>query len=98
VVIGELDDEAPRQEMRYSVTCRIEAAYPATRATLLVDDTIDKPNGIVFLPDGSTRYITETGALMGSIDPAGERLDTLWMLGNRGIRRVRWNNAVQVPR
>jgi sugar lactone lactonase YvrE len=43
---------------------------PSTGATFLVDDTIDQPNGIAFSPDGSTLYITETGALTGSIDPA----------------------------
>ncbi|EXJ60759.1 gluconolactonase [Cladophialophora yegresii CBS 114405] len=157
---------------------------PATGATFLVEDTIDQPNGIAFSPDGSTLYITETGALTGSIDPAvgpgtkhynttgrrsiyafdvaengtkisnkrafylaqdyipdglkvsreglvltatghgvdvldptgqlvvrvqtnhsvqnvqftGERLDTLWMLGNKGISRVHWNITGQVPR
>ncbi|KAK5193336.1 hypothetical protein LTR92_006705 [Exophiala xenobiotica] len=43
---------------------------PATGAVFLVDDTIEQPNGIAFSPDGKTLYITETGALTGSIDPA----------------------------
>ncbi|KAK5464664.1 hypothetical protein LTS15_001226 [Exophiala xenobiotica] len=43
---------------------------PTTGAVFVVDDTIEQPNGIAFSPDGKTLYITETGALTGSIDPA----------------------------
>jgi hypothetical protein len=96
--IGEVDEEAPRQEMRYSVTCRIEAASLATGTTLPSTTPSTSPTALLSCPGRSTRYITETGALMGSIDPAGERLDTLWMLGNRSIRRVRRNIAGQAPR
>ena len=49
------------------------AAYrfnPDTGAVVVVDDTLDQPNGIAFSPDGETLYITETGALSGSIDAA----------------------------
>jgi sugar lactone lactonase YvrE len=43
---------------------------PSTGATFLIDDTINQPNGIAFSPDGNTLYVSETGALSGSIDPA----------------------------
>ncbi|OQV06479.1 SMP-30/Gluconolaconase/LRE-like domain-containing protein [Cladophialophora immunda] len=43
---------------------------PTTGALFPIDDTIEQPNGIAFSPDGNTLYITETGALTGSIDPA----------------------------
>ncbi|KIW92526.1 uncharacterized protein Z519_06373 [Cladophialophora bantiana CBS 173.52] len=43
---------------------------PTTGALFLIDDTIEQPNGIAFSPDGNTLYITETGSLTGSIDPA----------------------------
>jgi len=42
---------------------------PATGATFLIDDTIVQPNGIAFSPDGSTLYISDTGAVTGTIDP-----------------------------
>ncbi|KAK6379487.1 hypothetical protein LTS17_006405 [Exophiala oligosperma] len=42
---------------------------PRTGATFLVDDTIQQPNGIAFSPDGKTLYVTESGALTGSIAP-----------------------------
>lgn len=157
---------------------------PSTGATFLIDDTLEQPNGIAFSPDGSTLYITETGALTGSIDPAvgpgtkhynttgkrsiyaydvsnngtkisnkrafylaqdyipdglkvsreglvltatghgvdvlddmgqlllrvqtnhsvqnfqftGPNLDTMWLLGNKGISRVQWNITGQVPK
>ncbi|KAJ4366786.1 hypothetical protein N0V83_007311 [Neocucurbitaria cava] len=43
---------------------------PETGALFLVDDTLEQPNGLAFTPDGTTLYITDSGALSGSIDPA----------------------------
>jgi sugar lactone lactonase YvrE len=42
---------------------------PDTGATVVVDDEIVQPNGIAFNPDGSTLYISDTGAVSGQIDP-----------------------------
>jgi sugar lactone lactonase YvrE len=42
---------------------------PATGATFLIDDTLQQPNGIAFTPDGNTLYISDTGAVSGTIDP-----------------------------
>ena len=42
---------------------------PETGATFLIDDTIQQPNGIAFSPDGKTLYISDTGAVAGTIDP-----------------------------
>lgn len=42
---------------------------PDTGATVLIDDTIVQPNGIAFTPDGETLYISDTGAVSGSIIP-----------------------------
>jgi sugar lactone lactonase YvrE len=42
---------------------------PETGATFLIDDTLQQPNGIAFSPDGSTLYISDTGAVSGTIDP-----------------------------
>ncbi|KIW79670.1 hypothetical protein Z517_06284 [Fonsecaea pedrosoi CBS 271.37] len=157
---------------------------PTTGALFLIDDTIEQPNGIAFSPDGKTLYISETGSLTGSIDPAvgpgtkhynttgkrsiyafdvanngtkisnkrsfyqaqnyipdglkvsreglvitatghgvdviddmgqllvrvqtnhsvanvqftGPNLDTLWLMGNKGISRVQWNITGQTPK
>jgi gluconolactonase len=35
---------------------------PATRVLEVVDDSLVKPNGIAFSPDGSTLYVTDSGA------------------------------------
>ncbi|KEF56107.1 gluconolactonase [Exophiala aquamarina CBS 119918] len=43
---------------------------PKTGAVVVIDDTLEQPNGIAFDAAGETLYITETGALTGSIDPA----------------------------
>lgn len=42
---------------------------PETGATFLIDDTLQQPNGIAFSPDGKTLYISDTGAVSGTIDP-----------------------------
>lgn len=42
---------------------------PSTGAVIVVDDTIEQPNGIAFAPDGKTLYITDTGSLTGSWSP-----------------------------
>ncbi len=51
--------------------------------------------------------IDETGQLLirvqtnhsvQNVQFTGEKLDTLWMLGNKGISRVHWNITGQVPR
>jgi sugar lactone lactonase YvrE len=44
---------------------------PDTGATFLIDDTLIQPNGIAFTPDGSTLYISDTGAVNGDISPRG---------------------------
>ncbi|KAK5091470.1 hypothetical protein LTR05_001653 [Lithohypha guttulata] len=44
---------------------------PNTGATFLIDDTLQQPNGIAFTPDGSTLYISDTGAVAGSKAPTG---------------------------
>ena len=43
---------------------------PDTGATIVIDDTLLQPNGIAFSPDGSTLYISDTGAVSSSITPA----------------------------
>ena len=59
---------------------------PETGATFMVDDTIQQPNGIAFSPDGSTLYISETGAVTGTIDPAlGSQGTTFNTTGKRAI-------------
>ena len=40
---------------------------PDTGATVLVDNTLEQPNGIAFTPDGQTLYISDTGAVSGSV-------------------------------
>ncbi|KAJ9638179.1 hypothetical protein H2204_004490 [Knufia peltigerae] len=42
---------------------------PATGAVFLIDDTLMQPNGIAFSPDGQTLYISDTGAVYGTIAP-----------------------------
>ncbi|KAL2419934.1 Lactonohydrolase oryL [Exophiala dermatitidis] len=42
---------------------------PETGAVFLIDDSIMQPNGIAFSPDGNTLYISDTGAVYGTIDP-----------------------------
>ncbi|KAJ9502482.1 hypothetical protein LTR99_007546 [Exophiala xenobiotica] len=42
---------------------------PESGAVFLIDDTIQQPNGIAFSPDGSTLYISDTGAVSGEIAP-----------------------------
>ena len=42
---------------------------PDTGATIMIDDTLQQPNGIAFSPDGTTLYISDTGAIAGTIDP-----------------------------
>lgn len=34
-----------------------------------MDDTVTQPNGIAFSPDGSTLYISDSGAVSGTIAP-----------------------------
>lgn len=46
---------------------------PSTGATFLIDDTLVQPNGIAITPDGSTLYISDTGAVAGSKAPTGPR-------------------------
>ena len=42
---------------------------PDTGATVIIEDTLQQPNGIAFSPDGSTLYISDTGAVAGSSAP-----------------------------
>ena len=43
---------------------------PSTGSVSLVEDTLSQPNGIAISPDQSTIYISDTGALSGTIDPS----------------------------
>ena len=67
------DPDYPWLNARTDTAPQIPAAsyrfVPETGAVYLIDDTIEQPNGIAFAPDGKTLYITESGALSGSIDP-----------------------------
>ena len=59
---------------------------PATGATFLIDDTLQQPNGIAFTPDGNTLYISDTGAVSGTIDPTlGSMGATFNTTGRRSI-------------
>jgi len=59
---------------------------PKTGATFLIDDTLQQPNGIAFSPDGSTLYISDTGAVSGTIDPRlGSQGTTFNTTGKRAI-------------
>jgi sugar lactone lactonase YvrE len=59
---------------------------PATGATFLIDDTLQQPNGIAFTPDGNTLYISDTGAVSGTIDPTlGSMGSTFNTTGRRSI-------------
>ena len=40
---------------------------PATGETIVVDDSLGQPNGIALSPDGKHVYISDTGAVSGSI-------------------------------
>ena len=70
---------------------------PDTGATFLIDDTIIQPNGIAFSPDGTTLYISDTGAVNGPIDPrigsqgssfnaTGHRTIYAYDVGNNGTK------------
>ncbi|KIX07676.1 uncharacterized protein Z518_02330 [Rhinocladiella mackenziei CBS 650.93] len=70
---------------------------PETGATFLIDDTLEQPNGIAFTPDGKTLYISDTGAVYGTIDPrlgsqgtqfntTGKRAIYAWDVENNGTR------------
>ena len=59
---------------------------PETGATFLIDDTLQQPNGIAFTPDGNTLYISDTGAVSSTIDPAlGSQSTTFNTTGKRAI-------------
>ena len=59
---------------------------PETGATFLIDDTLQQPNGIAFSPDGSTLYISDTGAVSGTIDSGpGSHAATFNTTGKRAI-------------
>ncbi len=59
---------------------------PETGATFLIDDTLQQPNGIAFTPDGKTLYISDTGAVSGTIDPTlGSQGATFNTTGKRAI-------------
>ena len=38
---------------------------PDTGACIIIEDTLQQPNGIAFTPDGETMYISDTGAVAG---------------------------------
>ena len=59
-----LTDTAPQLET---------ASYrfnPDTGATFVMDDSIVQPNGIALNPDASILYISDTGAITSTVDPA----------------------------
>ena len=59
---------------------------PSTGSVSLVEDTLSQPNGIAISPDLSTMYISDTGALSGTIDPAlGPTGDSFNVTGKRTI-------------
>jgi sugar lactone lactonase YvrE len=50
----------------------IAATYrfcPSTGSVSIVEDTLKEPNGIAISPDGKTMYISDTGAVSGTISP-----------------------------
>lgn len=51
---------------------------PDTGAVFLIDDTLQQPNGIAFSPDGNTLYISDTGAVDGSIAAGDGGFGTLY--------------------
>lgn len=70
---------------------------PDTGAVFLIDDSLQQPNGIAFTADGKTLYISDTGAVTGTIDPAlgsqgttfnttGKRAIYAWDVSNNGTR------------
>lgn len=70
---------------------------PETGATFLIEDTLEQPNGIAFSPDGRTLYISDTGAVTGTIDPrlgsqgatyntTGKRAIYAWDVENNGTK------------
>jgi sugar lactone lactonase YvrE len=72
---------------------------PDTGATFLIDDTLQQPNGIAFSPDGGTLYISDTGAVSGTVDPrlgsqgttfntTGPRTIYAWDVQNNGTKIV----------
>ncbi|KAL9619136.1 MAG: hypothetical protein Q9160_006225 [Pyrenula sp. 1 TL-2023] len=56
---------------------------PNTGATFLIDDTITQPNGLAFAPGGRTLYISDTGAVASSVDPAYGSVPTQWNQTNK---------------
>ncbi|EXJ83584.1 gluconolactonase [Capronia coronata CBS 617.96] len=59
---------------------------PETGAVFLIDDSLEEPNGIAFSPDGKTLYISDTGAVSGTIDPRlGSQGATFNTTGKRTI-------------
>jgi sugar lactone lactonase YvrE len=44
---------------------------PATGAVTVIDDTLKQPNGIALSPDGKHVYISDTGAVSGSVTADG---------------------------
>ncbi|KIY02414.1 uncharacterized protein Z520_02552 [Fonsecaea multimorphosa CBS 102226] len=86
-----LTDTAPQ------LPCASYRFNPATGATFLVEDTLEQPNGIAFSPDGTTLYISDTGAVSGTISPqlgsqgttfntTGKRTIYAWDVSNNGTR------------
>lgn len=51
---------------------------PATGSVVLIDDTLSQPNGIAFSPDGTTLYISDTGAVSGSRAPGDAGFGTTY--------------------
>ena len=59
---------------------------PSTGAVYVVEDTLQQPNGIAFSPDGTTIYISDTGAVTGPIDRAsGPQPPTYHQTGKRTV-------------
>ncbi|KAK3710086.1 hypothetical protein LTR37_010517 [Vermiconidia calcicola] len=58
---------------------------PKTGAVTMIDDTIVQPNGIAMSPDGKHIYITETGAVTGSIVRGGPPGSPFNQTGPRAI-------------
>ena len=58
---------------------------PKTGATVMVDNTIVQPNGIDISPDGKHVYISDTGAIAGSIVAGGPPGATFNQTGPRAI-------------
>lgn len=70
---------------------------PETGATVLIDDSLQQPNGIAFSPDGSTLYISDTGAVSGvhapgylgtgtTFNTTGPRAIYAWDVSNEGTK------------